>query len=104
MSAVLLYRPDDPGAAVSLANNIEFLRNLPKLPAIKGLEGLTRGLAQGGGSPVRESAVTGSNPGDLKMFSYVPATVAAKPALVVVLHGCTQKAAGYDSGAGWSTL
>ena len=28
----------------------------------------------------------------------------AAPALVVVLHGCTQTAAGYDLGAGWSTL
>ncbi|MET0719743.1 MAG: PHB depolymerase family esterase [Tardiphaga sp.] len=89
---------------MSLANNIEFLRHLPKLPGIKGLEGLTRGLKQGGGSPISESAVTGSNPGNLKMFSYVPASLAPKPALVVVLHGCTQKAAGYDAGAGWSAL
>ena len=28
----------------------------------------------------------------------------AAPALVVVLHGCTQSAASYDLGAGWSTL
>jgi poly(hydroxyalkanoate) depolymerase family esterase len=89
---------------VSLAENIEFLRNLPKLPGINGLEGLTRGLRQGDDSPIRESTGFGSNPGDLKMFSYVPATVAPKPALVVVLHGCTQKAAGYDVGAGWSAL
>jgi feruloyl esterase len=38
------------------------------------------------------------------MFSYRPPTVADNPALVVVLHGCTQTAAGYDLGAGWSTL
>jgi poly(hydroxyalkanoate) depolymerase family esterase len=38
------------------------------------------------------------------MFSYVPATLTAKPALVVVLHGCTQTAAGYDAGSGWSAL
>ena len=30
--------------------------------------------------------------------------LAENPALVVVLHGCTQTAAGYDLGAGWSTL
>jgi feruloyl esterase len=36
------------------------------------------------------------------MFKYVPAR--PEPALVVVLHGCTQAAAGYDLGAGWSTL
>ena len=35
----------------------------------------------------------------------VPAgRAAANPPLVVVLHGCTQTAAGYDLGAGWSTL
>ena len=38
------------------------------------------------------------------MFEYRPATLADDPALVVVLHGCTQTAAGYDLGAGWSTL
>jgi poly(hydroxyalkanoate) depolymerase family esterase len=46
----------------------------------------------------------GSNPGNLRMFRYLPPRLAAKPALVVVLHGCTQTAAGYDVGAGWSTL
>ena len=46
----------------------------------------------------------GSNPGNLRMLRYLPATLAADPALVVVLHGCTQTAAGYDLGAGWSTL
>jgi feruloyl esterase len=44
----------------------------------------------------------GSNPGALRMFKYVPAD--PQPALVVVLHGCTQTAASYDFGAGWSTL
>jgi poly(hydroxyalkanoate) depolymerase family esterase len=44
----------------------------------------------------------GSNPGALRMFKYVPAQ--PEPALVVVLHGCTQTAANYDLGAGWSTL
>jgi len=44
----------------------------------------------------------GSNPGALRMFKYVPAR--PEPALVVVLHGCTQTAASYDVGAGWSTL
>ncbi len=44
----------------------------------------------------------GSNPGDLRMFTYVPAR--PRSALVVVLHGCSQTAASYDIGAGWSTL
>jgi len=46
----------------------------------------------------------GSNPGNLRMFRYLPDNLAAGPPLVVVLHGCTQTAAGYDLGAGWSTL
>jgi poly(hydroxyalkanoate) depolymerase family esterase len=44
----------------------------------------------------------GSNPGALRMFEYVPTD--PEPALVVVLHGCTQTAASYDFGAGWPTL
>ena len=46
----------------------------------------------------------GSNPGALRMFTYVPKRPRPSPALVVVLHGCTQSAASYDLGAGWSTL
>jgi poly(hydroxyalkanoate) depolymerase family esterase len=46
----------------------------------------------------------GSNPGNLRMLSFVPDLRPPKAALVVVLHGCTQDAAGYDQGAGWSTL
>jgi poly(hydroxyalkanoate) depolymerase family esterase len=89
---------------VSLADNIEFLRHLPKMPGMKGLESLTQGLLRSGTSPIVESAEFGSNPGDLRMFSYLPPTLVAKPALVVVLHGCTQTAAGYDVGTGWSAL
>jgi feruloyl esterase len=46
----------------------------------------------------------GSNPGNLRMLTYVPEVLSPSPALVVVLHGCTQTAAGYDHGSGWSTL
>jgi poly(hydroxyalkanoate) depolymerase family esterase len=55
-------------------------------------------------TPLREVHDFGSNPGELRMFAYVPAALAPGSALVVVLHGCTQTAAGYDFGAGWSTL
>jgi poly(hydroxyalkanoate) depolymerase family esterase len=93
---------------VSLANNIEFLRRLPKLNEIKGLSGFARGFNNRAGATSRltETVKFGSNPGDLKMFSYQPDDQRArqKTALVVVLHGCTQNAAGYDTGAGWSTL
>lgn len=46
----------------------------------------------------------GANPGDLDMLSFVPPGLPPGAALVVVLHGCTQDAAGYDAGAGWSEL
>ncbi|MBV2148120.1 PHB depolymerase family esterase [Sphingobium sp. AS12] len=46
----------------------------------------------------------GSNPGALKAKCHIPPQIARKPALVVILHGCTQTADGYDRGAGWSQL
>ena len=59
------------------------------------------------GEPVtrlHETHGFGSNPGNLRMMRYLPPALGQRPALVVVLHGCTQSAAGYDLGAGWSTL
>jgi len=46
----------------------------------------------------------GDNPGALRARIYVPVDLTAGAPLVVVLHGCTQTAAGYDHGAGWSRL
>ncbi|HYW14733.1 MAG TPA: PHB depolymerase family esterase [Allosphingosinicella sp.] len=46
----------------------------------------------------------GENPGDLNARCYVPAGIEGPAPLVVVLHGCTQDAAVYDHGSGWSTL
>ncbi len=46
----------------------------------------------------------GSNPGALLAWSFVPPGLAPGAPLVVVLHGCTQDAAGYNAGAGWSVL
>ena len=92
---------------MSLADNIEFLRHLPKLSDFNSLNTLTRGLKPGGKpSPLAETTHFGGNPGDLRMFSFVPGDQRArqKLALVVVLHGCGQNAVGYDMGAGWSTL
>jgi poly(hydroxyalkanoate) depolymerase family esterase len=56
------------------------------------------------GSPLKSVPGFGSNPGDLKMLMYLPSQPSDRRALVVVLHGCGQTAAGYDHGAGWSTL
>ncbi|RWX13794.1 PHB depolymerase family esterase [Rhizobium hidalgonense] len=49
-------------------------------------------------------AAFGTNPGALGGYIYLPSKRARNMALVVVLHGCTQTAAGYDIGAGWSGL
>lgn len=46
----------------------------------------------------------GSNPGNLLMYSYVPANIPANAPLVVVLHGCTQNASNYSVYSGWDTL
>lgn len=46
----------------------------------------------------------GGNPGNLGAWYHVPENLTRHAALVVVLHGCTQDAASYDRGAGWSTL
>ena len=44
----------------------------------------------------------GSNPGNIQMFEYVPANLAAGRPLVVVIHGCTQSAADMDDETGWT--
>jgi poly(hydroxyalkanoate) depolymerase family esterase len=89
---------------LSVAKNVEFLRRLPKVNKITGLGDFGRNLTQNLRSPLVETSDFGSNPGGIKMFSFVPGNLQQPPALVVVLHGCGQTAAGYDLGAGWSTL
>src|SRR5690348_9549980 len=89
---------------VSLADNVDYLRRLRELNGIAGFGDFPRNLRPGPRSPLTETEEFGSNPGDLRMLSYVPANRQPTPALVVVLHGCGQTASGYDLGAGWSTL
>ena len=57
-------------------------------------------------SPLEQIPSFGSNPGALKMFFFAPpATDCSKPRpMVVVLHGCTQTAEGYDRASGWTRL
>ena len=55
------------------------------------------------GTRLSETALD-SNPGNLRMFQYVPAALEPGAPLVVILHGCGQTAAGYDQGAGWCEL
>lgn len=44
----------------------------------------------------------GSNPGNLKMFKYVPDSMPANAPVVVAMHGCSQSAAAYDAEPGWT--
>lgn len=50
--------------------------------------------------------IANANPGNLFGWYYAPESGdrSGLLALVVVLHGCTQTAAGYDAGSGWSKL
>lgn len=62
------------------------------------------GTPDTGGSDGRLSAFEnfGSNPGGLNAKAYIPNTFRKGSPLVVVLHGCTQSASGYDRNSGWS--
>jgi poly(hydroxyalkanoate) depolymerase family esterase len=46
----------------------------------------------------------GSNPGNLKMFKYVPAGLATGAPLVVAMHGCTESASVYSTQTEWGNL
>lgn len=62
--------------------------------------------ASGVAQPVTLSQVTsfGSNPGNLKMFVYVPAGLPAGAPLVVAMHGCTESASVYSTQTEWGNL
>ncbi len=46
----------------------------------------------------------GANPGALDALVHIPDALPSGAPLVVILHGCTQNAAAYDTGSGWSAL
>jgi poly(hydroxyalkanoate) depolymerase family esterase len=57
-----------------------------------------------GRAELKELTDFGRNPGNLRMFAYVPEGLSSGAPLVVALHGCSQTAAEYDRGSGWSVL
>src|SRR5690242_10684259 len=79
----------------SLQDTVARLAALKKLKAVSAGDGPDR---------LTDFTGFGSNPGNLRARIYLPDGLAADAPLVVVLHGCTQNAAGYDHGAGWSQL
>src|ERR1700759_2515269 len=46
----------------------------------------------------------GSNPGALKMFTFVPSGLPSGAPLVVVMHGCTESASSYSTQTEWGNL
>ncbi|MFL5358251.1 PHB depolymerase family esterase, partial [Archangium sp.] len=54
-------------------------------------------------SPLTQVTSFGTNPGNLKMWKYVPAGIPANAPLVVAMHGCTQTADAYTN-TGWNAL
>lgn len=77
------------------------------LDTLPDLDALTRFGAMPGAhgvNPLSPYRDFGTNPGALLAYSFVPDDLARGAPLVVVLHGCTQNASGYDRGAGWSRL
>ena len=103
ITCIVSYKVLTKELPVSLARNIEFLSRLPQLSGMN-FGNFARSQQTAVSSPLVETTSFGPNPGELGMFSFVPDHLPPAPALVVVLHGCGQTAAGYDLGAGWSTL
>lgn len=70
------------------------------------LKRLPRGLPQTAPTSTRLRPFDSfaANPGQLGAWIYEPESAAPGAPLVVVLHGCTQNAAGYDESSGWSRL
>src|SRR5258707_954061 len=60
----------------------------------------------GAAQAVTLSQVTGfgSNPGNLRMFVYVPSGLPAGAPLVVAMHGCTESASVYSTQTEWGNL
>ncbi|MBB5687099.1 extracellular catalytic domain type 1 short-chain-length polyhydroxyalkanoate depolymerase [Sphingobium boeckii] len=75
---------------------------LAQLAKFRTMAGL--GLPVQAGDRLGTLSSFGTNPGALGARTYVPENLPAGRPLVVVLHGCTQSASGYDHGAGWSQL
>jgi poly(hydroxyalkanoate) depolymerase family esterase len=61
-------------------------------------------LASADAADPREESGFGANPGNLRMFSYIPTGLAPGGPLIVVLHGCKQSAAPFARDAGWVAL
>jgi poly(hydroxyalkanoate) depolymerase family esterase len=82
--------------------NLEFKRKLRR--ALISVLFLLGALIAADAAEPRQETAFGSNPGNLRMLSYVPADLAPTAPLIVVLHGCKQTAAAFARDAGWLAL
>ena len=73
------------------------------LAALAMLAGLFAGVTPASAATITEVTGFGSNPGNLKMFRYLPDNLPTNRPLVVALHGCTQTAS-YGNDSGWVEL
>lgn len=71
---------------------------LALVAAMLGATGAPPAAAAGG---LQQVTGFGSNPGNLQMYEYAPASLPANAPLVVALHGCTQTANDYYTNSGW---
>ncbi|MEI5097346.1 PHB depolymerase family esterase [Streptomyces sp. PmtG] len=98
------------GRALAAARHalLAFLSLLVALPLLAAPRATAAPSATGAvpdrAAPVQEVTGFGTNPGQLRMFRYVPDGLPAGRPVVVALHGCTQNAAGYGTGSGWTEL
>lgn len=78
----------------------------PVLGALAVLAAVTLSLVPKPAEAATMQEVTGfgTNPGNLRMFRYVPTGLPSGRPVVVAMHGCTQNAVGYGPGAGWTRL
>ena len=89
---------------MSLAKNVEFLRHFPKLNGFNGLGIYGRSYFAGGQQSAGRNQRIRHQSRRAQDVRLRAGALPRAPALVVVLHGCGQTAAGYDLGTGWSTL
>jgi hypothetical protein len=62
--------------------------------------GMLLGIGPAAAASLTRVTAFGTNPTNLNMYLYVPDTVAARPALLVMVHYCTGSASGVFNGVG----
>lgn len=99
--------PEPPAALYEVTRGARPLRP-PRQPIADLVRQARRRAAQhahaGVPDPLQDVAAFGPDPGALRMRVFLPPDLPAGAPLLVALHGCSQTAAGFDHGCGWSEL